>query len=113
MNLLHGNSVLCYCSALFHQRLGKNTCPSLLAGVKAGHALEPCMGQAGRRVRAGLYSIILKIYRAGASNYWAGPVSIQPVKLAGSLTFNASVVHILPLHGRTCLFASPVGVNCL
>ena len=51
--------------------------------------------------------------RARPSSYWAGPVSIRPIKSAGLLTCNASVVHILPLRGRTCLFASPVGVNCL
>jgi len=38
------------------------------------------------------------------TNHRAGPVSIRPVKLAGSLTWNASVVSIHPLRGRPAFF---------
>jgi len=63
-------------------------------------------------------SIILKNHRAGLGRVVtgtgrAGLVSIRPVKSAGSLTCNISVVHILPLRGRTSLLASHVGVDCL
>ena len=73
--------------------------------------LGPCTGLAAQPG-----SIILKNHRAGPSSYWAGPVSIRchsrrkVHRLAHS---NASAVRILPLHGCTCLFSSPVGVNCL
>jgi len=67
-------------------------------------------------VRAGPGSKILKNHRAGPGRAQkllgraqkllgrAGPVSIRPVKLAGSLTCNVSVVNILPLRGRPAFF---------
>ena len=67
---------------------------------QVGFTLEPCTSRAG--------SVILKNHRAGLGR--AKPVSIRPVKSAGWLTCNASVVRILPLRNRTSLFPSHVGV---
>jgi len=47
------------------------------------------MGRAARPVWAGLYNFGKPSGRARPRSYSAGPVSIRPVKLAGSLTCNA------------------------